>query len=93
VLSVAAPAVPGDFNLDGMVDAADYVTWRATDGSPEGYNAWRAHFGQSAGSSGSGAPANSAVPEPPALALLTLGLVAFYRRVSMPCRARLLSTL
>jgi hypothetical protein len=94
VLSVVAPSVPGDFNLDGTVDAADYVTWRAIDGSPEGYDAWRAHFGQLASGSGSGTPVNPAVPEPSTLALLTLGLVAiYYRRVSLPCWVRLCSTL
>ena len=41
--------LPGDFNLDGAVDAADYILWRKTDGTPAGYNAWRTHFGQPAG--------------------------------------------
>ena len=45
----AAPGIPGDFNFDGFVDAADYVTWRKTDGTPAGYNVWRTHFGQPAG--------------------------------------------
>jgi hypothetical protein len=26
------PAIPGDFNFNGSVDAADYVVWRKTDG-------------------------------------------------------------
>ena len=26
--------IPGDFNHDGTVDAADYVVWRKTDGTP-----------------------------------------------------------
>jgi hypothetical protein len=62
-------AIPGDFDVDGDVDAADYVVWRKTDGSPAGYNAWRSHFGEPAGS-GSGASANAAVPEPATLTLL-----------------------
>ena len=30
----------GDFNGDGTVDAADYVVWRKTDGTPLGYDTW-----------------------------------------------------
>src|SRR4029079_3551832 len=29
VLSATAPGVPGDYNSNGVVDAADYVVWRA----------------------------------------------------------------
>jgi len=63
--------LPGDFNLDGTVDAADYVAWRNTDGTSAGYNTWRANFGQLSGS-GSVAAANATVPEPATLALLML---------------------
>jgi hypothetical protein len=58
-------ALQGDFNLDGTVDAADYVVWRslsgqagaglAADGNSDGmvddsdYHLWRTHFGQTAG--------------------------------------------
>ena len=63
--------VPGDFNSNGVVDAADYVVWRKTDGTPAGYNAWRTHFGQTAGS-GSSTVANAAVPEPSTLVMLVL---------------------
>jgi hypothetical protein len=69
--------VSGDYNGNGAVDAADYVVWRKTDGTPAGYNAWRTHFGQTAGS-GSGAIANSAVPEPGALLLLILAAAGWY---------------
>ena len=67
----ALAAIPGDFNNDGMVDAADYVVWRKTDGTPAGYNAWRTHFGQVSGS-GAGASANATVPEPATFVLLML---------------------
>jgi hypothetical protein len=30
---IAAPALPGDYNLSGAVDAADYVAWRSAMGS------------------------------------------------------------
>ncbi len=63
----------GDFNNDGSVDAADYVVWRKTDGTTDGYNLWRQNFGASLGS-GSGALASTgAVPEPASLALLLIG--------------------
>jgi PEP-CTERM motif len=59
----AGPAVTGDYNNNGTVDAADYVLWRkggplpnegATPGSttPEDYNVWRANFGLGADSIG-----------------------------------------
>jgi hypothetical protein len=37
-LVVVAP-LPGDFNVDGLVDAADYVAWRKNGGTPEKFNA------------------------------------------------------
>ena len=33
VTLTAVPSLPGDFNSDGTVDAADYVVWRKTDGT------------------------------------------------------------
>jgi hypothetical protein len=68
------PAIPGDFNGNGVVDAADYVTWRkglGTTYTQSDYDVWRAHFGQTAGS-GAGAIANAAVPEPTTLVMLIL---------------------
>jgi len=65
----SAPGPTGDYNGDGKVDAADYVVWRKTDGTPAGYNAWRANFGQTVGA-GSLVPADMgvhAVPEPTSL--------------------------
>ena len=54
-------AVPGDYNNNGKVDAADYVQWRnggplqnevATVGTvtPEDYTEWRSRFGNPPGS-------------------------------------------
>jgi len=63
---------PGDFNSDGSVDAADYVVWRRTDGSPAGYNEWRANFGNSSGSGGF-----ESVPEPSGFVLFTVATVLF----------------
>ncbi len=61
----------GDYNHDGMVDAADYVIWRKTDGSQQGYDTWRLHFGEAV-ASGSGGAANAAVPEPITFVLLMI---------------------
>jgi hypothetical protein len=71
----ALQTLPGDFNTDGRVDAADYVTWRkglGTTYTQADYDVWRAHFGQSAPGTGSGlgVSANVAVPEPATLELL-----------------------
>jgi hypothetical protein len=72
-----AIGLPGDYNNNGIVDAADYVLWRkglGTTSTPNDYNVWRANFGHTAGS-GSGATASSAVPEPTTLVLLTFAVV------------------
>jgi hypothetical protein len=71
VLEVAAPpGLVGDHNGDGVVDAADYVTWRknpaAFGGDPGGYNAWRTNFGDSSSGGGTG------VPEPAAFVMAFL---------------------
>jgi hypothetical protein len=67
------PSVPlaGDFNNDGSLDAADYVTWRKGLGSSfteAHYGIWRANFGRTAGN---GLVTNPQlripIPEPPAL--------------------------
>jgi hypothetical protein len=72
ILSVG---LTGDFNLDGMVDAADYVVWRKNGGTPEEFSAWRANFGRSA-ASGSGSASNASVPEPASLLLLLVTAIA-----------------
>lgn len=84
----------GDYNRDGVVDAADYTVWRdsfgetgfqlAADGDGDGeigagdYDVWAAQFGATLGAS----PA-SGVPEPTALAVcLTAALFGARRRQS-----------
>lgn len=64
--------LPGDFNGDGMVDAADYVFWRKTDGTTAQYNTWRANFGRS--SSGSGNAIFTTTPEPSAWLLMLIAV-------------------
>ena len=68
-------SLTGDYNHDGTVDAADYVVWRKTDGTLDGYNTWRANFGQAAGS-GAGVITNAAVPEPAAGIMLLIGMAS-----------------
>ena len=77
--------LPGDFNYDGTVDAADYVMWRKTDGSQAGYNSWREHFGQSAGS---GSFSDATVPEPSSAWLfvpIALAAIRSWRRWRRDC--------
>jgi hypothetical protein len=87
----------GDYNGNGVVDAADYVLWRS--GGPllnegddpdhvnqQDYVVWRSHFGETA--AGSGLGSGQSVPEPTGLvlafsAVLYLAMVGFER--SRPC--------
>ena len=85
-VSVTAALADGDFNNDGSVNAADYVTWRKGIGvapTPENYNLWRTNFGRTvAGGSGSGL-SNSNVPEPSSIRLIfavALSTLCFARR-------------
>jgi T5SS/PEP-CTERM-associated repeat protein len=81
VLNVVGPGTSGDYNLNGVVDAADYVVWRKNPGGfPAGaYATWRSQFGQPGGS-GAGANAIAAVPEPATLVLLIFAAAGWYFR-------------
>jgi probable HAF family extracellular repeat protein len=86
-LVTPVPPIPGDFNHDGTVDAADYVVWRKNPGgiyTQNDFNLWRANFGAMAGS-GAGATANATVPEPATLVMLIVGLLVMplCRRAAM----------
>jgi hypothetical protein len=92
-LQPVATGIPGDYNADNAVDAADYVLWRnnlnasvtlPNDTTPgtvtvEDYGVWRASYGRA---SGGGASVSAAVPEPASLALfmMWLGWAATRRR-------------
>jgi hypothetical protein len=86
-LQVAAPGLPGDYNQNGIVDAADYVLWRRGNGTiytQSDYNLWRATFGQTVPGSGSGSShvTQANVPEPATALLVAIGgaVVAIRRR-------------
>ncbi len=76
--------VPGDYNGNGLVDAADYVLWRKggplqnevdTPGTVNAadYTAWRARFGNSTAASGLG-DAGMSVPEPSITVLMLFAI-------------------
>jgi phospholipase/lecithinase/hemolysin len=57
--------LPGDFNHDNQVDAADYVMWRNRSGRsyvPYDYQVWRSHV--SSPIAGNTADGSAAIPEP-----------------------------
>jgi hypothetical protein len=75
LIGALIPALPGDYNIDGAVNAADYVVWRkdpAAYGDASGFNTWRAHFGEAAGA---GSSTSDTTPEPNALLLFIMSLL------------------
>ena len=79
-IGAAIEILPGDFNFDGIVDAADYTVWRDALGSTYSqadYDSWKSHFGQSAGGSSSQTAAVPAVPEPASLTLMLIAAMYF----------------
>ena len=64
--------LPGDFNGNRVVDAADYTVWRDGLGSiytPADYDVWKTHYGQAGGSGSEGPSLGTAVPEPRTLTI------------------------
>ncbi len=49
---VVPGSLPGDFNGDGTVDAADYVVWRKNGAMPEQNQQWQSNYGRSSGAGG-----------------------------------------
>jgi hypothetical protein len=86
---VTALALLGDYNHNGVVDAADYIVWRksfgsigsglAADGNGDNavnlldYDIWRVHFGDSAGAAATAE--SQPIPEPSTAILSLLGCV------------------
>lgn len=93
-----AAGLPGDYNGDGFVDAADYVLWRkgvqplpfnetVTPGitDEQDYIEWRTHFGNFAGS-GTSLADTAVVPESSSIVLVlvsVLGLGPYRRRAGI----------
>ena len=81
------PAVTGDYNDSGTVDAADYVAWRDGQGSTYthlDYLVWSANFGATA--SGVRDSVLAGIPEPAAARLLmfaTLCVAGSCRKVRL----------
>jgi glucose/arabinose dehydrogenase len=97
------PPLPGDYNADGTVDAADYAVWTTSFGSTTSlgadgnhnniidaadYTVWRDNLGRSVHTLGSGAGAT--VPEPAAMQLVfqLLGVCAIMSISRVPVRRR-----
>jgi hypothetical protein len=85
VIAPTAAGLPGDYNDDNNVDAADYVLWRkggtlANDDSPgvgaDDYTRWRQHFAEAAAGGGG----SNAVPEPGSVVLVLLAATACLSR-------------
>jgi hypothetical protein len=70
--AVSSPGLDGDFNGDGVVDAADYVVWRTTLGDDANYKLWRNNFGAMSSDGESAAASFVAAPEPTAVVLVCL---------------------
>ena len=81
--TLKAISLPGDYNFDGTVDAADYTVWRDTagqtglgltaDGNSDGtvdqddFDIWKNHFGGTSA---------TALPEPSSLGMLFIALAS-----------------
>lgn len=93
IYETIASGIPGDYNNDGAVDAADFTVWRDSLNAPPGalpndntggpigvpqYEVWRASFGTTP------PPPGSAIPEPAAVLLLLAGLISVGRTWKSP---------
>jgi fibronectin-binding autotransporter adhesin len=102
ILEAVAAGQPGDYNQNGVVDAADYTVWRdrlgdtaslPNDNSPgvgqDDYDRWKMNFGL--GGSGAASGLQVAVPEPAAwsmIAAVFLAIASWRWRSAAPARTR-----
>ncbi len=83
-----APPLPGDYNGDGTVDAADYTRWRDNLGNasslfnddtpgvgPDDYDRWKANYGMTAQAAMNAQITAPAVPEPQTVFLSFVSLL------------------
>ncbi len=73
-LAVPPATLLGDYNRNGVVDAADYVVWRDSLGpvyNQVDYQIWRSHFGETR-TAGLVSGSINAVPEPGTMALFLM---------------------
>jgi hypothetical protein len=90
-LGATIPKLPGDFNDDGAVDAADYVVWRkglGTAYTQDDYNIWRSNFGRTWLAGGASATISadrdsSTIPEPATLVTFLVGIISIRPRGRM----------
>jgi hypothetical protein len=91
LLQVITYVFAGDYNSNGFVDTADYVTWRNRVGmttisnrDPENagaigtsdYSSWMADFGNQAPSAGESFSDSVAIPEPTGISTFALALAS-----------------
>jgi hypothetical protein len=96
-----ATGIPGDYNADNIVDAADYILYRkylgqsvtlpndSTAGTVTGadYDIWRAHFGQTVvGGASVAGLSEGAVPEPASVLLVCFAACLASPRRRRPAR-------
>lgn len=75
ITALSVSGLPGDFNLDGVVDAADYVQWRKdTPEDQNKYDEWRIHFGEGE-SMEVGASLGAALPVPEPATIVLIGML------------------
>ncbi len=71
--------LPGDFNNDNTVDAADYVMWRevlSPSRIPDDYRVWREHAGQKTALGAGEFNVSTVVPEPAGMHVFSLLIAA-----------------
>lgn len=97
------PLLPGDYNNDHIVDAADYSVWRNQFGedvelpneadtpgvvTDEDYTVWKTHYGQTLGSGSARFGEAATLPEPETLAVALWGVLLAVQSHSSTFRRR-----
>jgi hypothetical protein len=74
--TIPVDGIPGDYNNNGTVDAADYAVWRDGPALPAAYDTWKMNFGRPPGA-GAGLGGTANVPEPVSCGLMILAMGGF----------------